>query len=104
MVGDETHGMQVGFRFKGGEVDVRILGFSLPGCNGFTSVPVTTIGANPFETSGTGSNGEENLLKGRWVGAGKVRGKLVLSRPQAASCGDPGTYTYKYSARRYGRP
>ncbi|MEO8092466.1 MAG: hypothetical protein ABI726_07155 [bacterium] len=104
MVGANTYGMQVGFIFKAGAVDVRILGFGFPGCNGFTLVPATAIGANKFETSSMGGNDESNLLKGRWVGAGKVKGKLVLARPQVASCGDPGTYVYKYAARRYGRP
>ena len=104
MIGESGHGMQIGFTFKGGTVEVVILGYTFPGCSGFTSVPDAAIGPNRFQTSITGANNEFNRLKGRWVKPGMVRGKLVLKRPDDASCGNPGTYRYTYQAKRYGKP
>jgi len=104
MIGESSYGIQIGFTFKGGTVHVVLLGFTFPNCSGFTSVPDAPIGPNRFQTSITGANSEVNRLKGRWVKPGMVRGKLVLKRPDDASCGAPGTYRYKYKAKRYGKP
>ena len=95
-------GMEVGFTFNEGMVDVRILGFTFPGCSGYTSVSDGPIAVDRFDLSGVGTMGETQRLKGRWVSRNEVRGKLILERPDPASCGEPGTWVYKYSARRYG--
>jgi hypothetical protein len=101
MVDEPGYGMEVGFIFDGATVDVRILGFGIPGCSGYTSVPAAPIGPNRFETSASDAN-RSRTLKGRWVAPGKVRGKMVMTVPMGSNCGTPGTYTFKYAARRYG--
>lgn len=102
MVDNPSYGMQVGFIFDGATVDTRILGFEVPGCNGFTSVPEVAIGANRFESSASNTH-RSTTLKGRWVRPGLVKGKMILTVPGGSPCGTPGTYVFKYSARRYGR-
>ena len=104
IVGDPSHGMELGLRLEGVNLEITALLVNFPGCSGGASVPQTTVDEGKFETASFGSNSEVNRLKGRWVKPGKVKGKLVLERPEAASCGDQGTFTYKYSARRYGGP
>ncbi|MGI9019174.1 MAG: hypothetical protein ACR2G3_00495 [Solirubrobacterales bacterium] len=102
-VSSPAYGVQLGFTLKGGTVTVTAAGFTLPSCSGGTSFPPVALGPNRFETTSSSSNSEVNRLTGRWVSDTKVRGKVVLERPSAASCGDPGTYVYKYTAKRYGR-
>ena len=104
MEGDPSHGVEIGFTLKGADVAFTARVFSLPGCSGGFFLPDTTLAANRFESTSNGANSEVNRVTGRWVSNTKVRGKVTLERPSAASCGDPGTYVYKYSARRYGRP
>ncbi len=101
MVDDNSHGMRVGFIFDGTTVDVRILGFEAPGCNGFTSVPPATVADGRFQTSSSSSH-RTTVLKGRWVRPGMVKGSMTMTVPSTTSCGEPGTYFYKYAARRYG--
>lgn len=100
MDGNATYGMTVGFILKNGTVDVRILGFEMPGCSGYTTVPTTTLGANRFSTTGNNSN-QQTQLNGRWVKPAKVRGKMAITVHPASTCGIQGNYVYKYSARRY---
>jgi len=104
MDGDESHYAQVGFTLKGGKIVLTAGVFDIPFCNGGFSVPPTTLGPNRFETTSTGSNMEENRVTGRWVSNTRVKGRVVLERPSAASCGDPGTYVFRYKGKRYGKP
>jgi hypothetical protein len=102
--GDPSNGAQIGFTLKGANVVFTARLATLPGCSGSFFLPDTTLGPNRFESTGSGANSEVNRITGRWVSDTKVRGKVTLERPSEASCGDPGTYVYRYSARRYGRP
>src|SRR5687768_15512195 len=97
MVDNASYGMHVGVIFDGATVDVRILGFSIPGCSGYTSVPEVAIGPNRFETSASDTS-VSRTLKGRWVRPGLVRGKLAMTVPGGSPCGTPGDYVFKYSA------
>jgi hypothetical protein len=104
MTGDASYGVEIGFTLKGADVAFTARLFNLPGCTGGFFLTDTTLGPNRFESTYNGSDSEVNRITGRWVSNTKVRGKITLERPSAASCGDPGTYVYRYSARRYGRP
>ena len=105
MESDPSHGVEIGFTLKSGaDVAFTARVVSFPGCSGGFFLPDTTLAENHFESTSNGANSEVNRITGRWVSNTKVRGKVTLERPSAASCGDPGTYVYKYSARRYGRP
>jgi hypothetical protein len=104
MVDSPQHWVRVGVTLKGADVRITAGEYSFPGCTGGVTFNPTTLGPNRFETSSTGPNSETNTITGRWVSNTKIRGKVVLERPSAASCGDPGTYVYRYAARRYGRP
>ncbi len=105
MVGNPNHWVQVAFTLKGGvNVDPEAGIYQIPGCSGGFSVPATTLGPNRFETTASNPNQEENTITGRWVSNSRIRGKVVIDRPNAASCGDPGRYVFKYKGKRYGRP
>lgn len=101
--GNPTYRFSVGLTLKGGMVKVTAAEFSFPGCSGGVSFPDVALGSNRFATSSTSTNSESNLMRGRWVDKDTVRGKIVLSRPNDASCGDQGTWIYRFRADRYGR-
>jgi hypothetical protein len=102
--GAPSYGVAIGFTLKNADVTFTARLVNLPNCSGGLPLNNTTLGSNRFESTYNGSDSEVNRITGRWVSDTKVRGKITLERPSAASCGDPGTYVYKYSARRYGRP
>lgn len=101
MIGDGNYGMHLGFTLATTTVEVTILGFAVPGCSGYTSVPQATLNGRSFATSASNAS-RDTSLTGRWVKPRKVRGKMVITVPPTTNCGTPGTYTYRYTARRYG--
>ena len=104
MKGDPSFGVEIGFTLEDEEVAFNARLATFPGCSGGFFLPDTALAQGRFASTSNGANSEVNRIIGRWVSKNKVRGKITLERPSAASCGDPGTYVYKYSARRYGRP
>jgi hypothetical protein len=106
MEGNPQYGVELGFTVKGTNVHSVARVFTLPGCSGGFFLPEDmTLDENRFAgQSVTTMPPETNDIKARFVTRTRIKGKVTLTREDPASCGDPGTYMYKFSARRYGKP
>jgi hypothetical protein len=101
MVGDPSYGMELAFGFDGANASFHLVGFTQPACNGYMSVPPAGVAKRRFKL--TASNSDRTIvLKGRWSEPKELSGRMIMTVDPAAVCGTPGTYEYRFGARRYG--
>lgn len=101
MIGDPTMGMELAFAFDGSTNSFRLVGFSAPGCSGYVGVPPASVPKRRFTVTSTDTNRTVEI-KGRWVSPKELAGTMTMTVVPASTCGTPGTYAYKFGARRYG--
>ena len=105
LTGDAQYGVELGFTVRRPDVMPIARLFEFPGCTGGFFLPDMTLVENHFEgTTSTPSPPETNSIQADFVTRTRIKGTVTLQRPDAASCGDPGTYVYEFKARRYGKP
>jgi hypothetical protein len=101
MIGDASYGMELAFGFDGATATFKLVGFGAPNCSGYTSVFPAPVAKHRFKA--TGSNSDRSVvITGRWVTPQELTGRMKMTVVPGAMCGTPGTYEYKFSAKRYG--
>lgn len=104
--GGSKYYLRIGFRIKGGNVDVISLEQSYPGCSGGGYSVSGPLVKRNFDLATNNPSGSPSFreIKGRFATNTAITGTMQVVIPPASTCGTPGTYDYTYSAKRYGGP